>query len=168
MTTPPATMTAIAIAGKGGPEVLQPVTLPVPQPGGGQLLVKVTAAGVNRPDIMQRLGLYPAPKGHSEIPGLEVAGTVAAVIAGLLAAVQEEVGAGLAAGRPVRGLVGGGEERLEVEGRQQPVVVSRGRRQVADVDPEVPDHGWKLAIPAKPGARAASISVRLRPAARRA
>jgi len=79
MTTPPATMTAIAIAGQGGPEVLQPVTLPVPSAGAGQLLVKVAAAGVNRPDVMQRLGLYPAPKGHSEIPGLEVAGTVAAV-----------------------------------------------------------------------------------------
>jgi len=79
MTTPPATMTAIAIVGKGGPEVLQPVTLPVPSASRGQLLVKVAAAGVNRPDVMQRLGLYPAPKGHSEIPGLEVAGTVAAV-----------------------------------------------------------------------------------------
>jgi NADPH2:quinone reductase len=72
-------MTAIAIVGKGGPEVLQPVTLPVPSAGRGQLLVKVAAAGVNRPDVMQRQGLYPAPKGHSEIPGLEVAGTVAAV-----------------------------------------------------------------------------------------
>jgi NADPH2:quinone reductase len=71
MTTPPATMTAIAIVGKGGPEALQPVTLPVPSAGRGQLLVKVAAAGVNRPDVMQRLGLYPAPKGHSEIPGLE-------------------------------------------------------------------------------------------------
>jgi len=78
MSDRPATMTAIAIAGKGGPEVLQPVTLPVPQPGPGQLLIKVAAAGVNRPDIMQRMGLYPAPKGHSEILGLEVAGTVAA------------------------------------------------------------------------------------------
>jgi len=78
MTTPPATMTAIAIADKGGPEVLQPVTLPVPSAGRGQLLIKVAAAGVNRPDVMQRLGLYPAPKGHSEIPGLEIAGTVAA------------------------------------------------------------------------------------------
>lgn len=78
MTSLPATMTAISIAGKGGPEVLEPVTVPVPQPGPGQILVKVAAAGVNRPDVMQRLGLYPAPKGHSEIPGLEVAGTVAA------------------------------------------------------------------------------------------
>jgi NADPH2:quinone reductase len=72
-------MTAIAIAGKGGPEVLQPTTVPVPQLGRGQVLIKVAAAGVNRPDVMQRLGLYPAPKGHSEIPGLEVSGVVAAV-----------------------------------------------------------------------------------------
>lgn len=79
MTTIPQTMTAIAIVGKGGPEVLQPETLPVPQPGRGQVLIKVAAAGVNRPDVMQRLGLYPAPKGHSEIPGLEVSGTVAAL-----------------------------------------------------------------------------------------
>jgi NADPH2:quinone reductase len=78
MPTPPATMTAIAIAGKGGPEVLQPVQLPVPRPGPGQLLIKVAAAGVNRPDLLQRQGLYPAPKGHSEILGLEVSGAVAA------------------------------------------------------------------------------------------
>ena len=78
MTTVPATMTAIAIAGKGGPEVLRPETIALPQPGPGQLLVKVAAAGVNRPDVMQRLGLYPAPKGHSQIPGLEIAGTVVA------------------------------------------------------------------------------------------
>ena len=78
MTAVPETMTAIAIVGKGGPEVLQPQTVPVPQPGRGQVLIKVEAAGVNRPDVMQRLGLYPAPKGHSEIPGLEVSGTVAA------------------------------------------------------------------------------------------
>jgi NADPH2:quinone reductase len=79
MTAPPETMTAIAIVGKGGPEVLQPTTVPVPQLGRGQVLIKVAAAGVNRPDVMQRLGLYPAPKGHSEIPGLEVSGVVAAV-----------------------------------------------------------------------------------------
>lgn len=79
MTALPATMTAIAIVGKGGPEVLQPVTLPVPEPGRGQLLIKVAAAGVNRPDVMQRVGLYPAPKGHSEIPGLEVSGEVVSV-----------------------------------------------------------------------------------------
>ena len=79
MTTLPETMTAIAIVGKGGPEVLQETKLPLPRPGKGQVLIKVAACGVNRPDVMQRQGLYPAPKGHSELPGLEVAGTVAAV-----------------------------------------------------------------------------------------
>ncbi len=79
MVDPPATMTAISIDGKGGPEVLKPLTLPTPVPAQEQVLIKVMAAGINRPDIMQRLGLYPAPKGHSEIPGLEVAGVVAAL-----------------------------------------------------------------------------------------
>src|SRR5689334_8981749 len=79
MTTVPQSMTAIAIVGKGGPEALQPETVPVPQPGHGQVLIKVAAAGVNRPDVMQCRGLYPAPKGHSEIPGLEVAGIVASL-----------------------------------------------------------------------------------------
>jgi NADPH2:quinone reductase len=83
MTARPESMTAIAIVGKGGPEVLQAATLPVPAPGPGQLLIEVEAAGVNRPDVVQRKGLYPAPKGHSEIPGLEVAGTVAGTGAGL-------------------------------------------------------------------------------------
>ncbi len=83
MTARPDTMTAVAIVGKGGPEVLQVARLPVPEPGPGQLLVAVSTAGVNRPDVVQRKGLYPAPKGHSEIPGLEVAGVVAAVGAGV-------------------------------------------------------------------------------------
>lgn len=83
MTTLPETMTAIAIPGKGGPEVLVAETRPVPVPGAGQLVIKVAAAGVNRPDVLQRKGLYPAPKGHSELPGLEAAGTVAAVDAGV-------------------------------------------------------------------------------------
>ncbi|HUJ37563.1 MAG TPA: NAD(P)H-quinone oxidoreductase [Hyphomicrobium sp.] len=83
MPQPTTTMTAITIAGKGGgPEALQPATLPVPPAGPGQVLIKVAAAGVNRPDVLQRQGNYPAPKGHSEIPGLEVAGTVAALGAG--------------------------------------------------------------------------------------
>lgn len=74
----PASMTAITIDGKGGPEVLKPVTVDTPTPGPGQVLIKVAAAGINRPDVMQRQGTYPAPKGHSEIPGLEVAGEIAA------------------------------------------------------------------------------------------
>jgi NADPH2:quinone reductase len=78
MTTPPAQMTAIAIRTPGGPEVLIPEQRPVPSPGPGEILVKVTAAGVNRPDVMQRMGLYPPPPGASEIPGLEIAGEVVA------------------------------------------------------------------------------------------
>ncbi len=74
----PETMTAIAITEPGGPDVLQPRELPVPAPGPGQLLVKVRAAGVNRPDIMQRTGAYPPPKGASQLPGLEIAGEVVA------------------------------------------------------------------------------------------
>ena len=77
MTRVPETMTAVLITGKGGPEVLVSHKVPTPQPGPGQLLVKVAAAGVNRPDVLQRKGLYPAPKGHSEIPGLEIAGEIA-------------------------------------------------------------------------------------------
>ncbi len=83
MPTTPTTMTAIQIDGKGGPEVLKLVTLPVPQAGVGQILVKVAAAGVNRPDIAQRTGAYPPPAGHSPLPGLEIAGVVAAVGSGV-------------------------------------------------------------------------------------
>lgn len=80
MTQPiPATMTAITIPVPGGPEALVPGERPVPQPAAGELLVKVEAAGVNRPDVMQRKGLYPPPAGASDIPGLEIAGTVVAV-----------------------------------------------------------------------------------------
>ncbi len=82
MSALPATMTAVAIQGKGGPEVLVAEQRPVPSPAAGQVLIKVEAAGVNRPDVLQRKGLYPAPKGHSELPGLEVAGTIAAVGSG--------------------------------------------------------------------------------------
>lgn len=78
MTTLPETMTAITIEGKGGPDVLKAVTLSVPKPGRNDVLIQVAAAGVNRPDVLQRKGLYPAPKGHSELPGLEVAGTIVA------------------------------------------------------------------------------------------
>lgn len=79
MTHLPSTMTAITIAGPGGPEVLTVGDAPMPVPTAGQVLIAVEAAGVNRPDILQRQGSYPAPKGHSEIPGLEVSGRIAAV-----------------------------------------------------------------------------------------
>jgi NADPH2:quinone reductase len=75
--TLPQTMKAISIEGKGGgPEVLQPENRPVPRPGQGELLVRVAAAGVNRPDVLQRQGNYPPPPGASDIPGLEIAGEV--------------------------------------------------------------------------------------------
>ena len=75
----PSTMTAIEITTPGEPDVLEPVDREVPSPGVGEVLIKVSAAGVNRPDIMQREGNYPPPPGESEILGLEVAGIVAAV-----------------------------------------------------------------------------------------
>jgi NADPH2:quinone reductase len=72
-------MTVIAIRGSGGPDVLAPEKRPLPQPGEGEVLVKVAAAGVNRPDVMQRQGNYPPPKGATDIPGLEIAGEVVAL-----------------------------------------------------------------------------------------
>ena len=72
-------MTAIAITSPGGPEVLRPVELPVPVPRPGEILVRVKAAGVNRPDVLQRQGAYPPPPGAPETPGLEIAGEVAAL-----------------------------------------------------------------------------------------
>ncbi len=67
-------MTAIGISSPGGPETLVPMERAVPRPGEGQILVAVAAAGVNRPDVMQRKGLYPPPPGVTDIPGLEIAG----------------------------------------------------------------------------------------------
>ena len=75
----PATMTVIEIETPGGPEVLKPVTRPMPVPGDGEVLIRVEAAGVNRPDVMQRQGRYPPPPGAPDVPGLEAAGVVAAV-----------------------------------------------------------------------------------------
>ena len=79
MSSVPQTMTAIEISTPGGPDVLVPKTMPVPQPKAGQMLVKVAAAGVNRPDVQQRMGAYPPPPGASPLPGLEISGEVAAV-----------------------------------------------------------------------------------------
>jgi NADPH2:quinone reductase len=75
----PQQMNVVEIAQPGGPEVLKPAERPVPKPGPGEVLIKVAAAGVNGPDLMQRKGLYPAPPGASDLPGLEVAGEVVAV-----------------------------------------------------------------------------------------
>src|SRR5580693_3547159 len=75
----PTSMTCIAIHEPGGPEVLVPRQQPMPSPAEGEILVKVAAAGVNRPDVLQRKGLYPPPKGATEIPGLEIAGEVVAI-----------------------------------------------------------------------------------------
>ena len=83
MSALPATMTCVEIKTPGGPEVLVPATRPVPQPKAGELLVKVAAAGVNRPDLAQRAGTYPPPPGASDLPGLEAAGTVAAIGSGV-------------------------------------------------------------------------------------
>jgi putative PIG3 family NAD(P)H quinone oxidoreductase len=78
-TSLPAQMRAIEIAQPGAPEVLVPVPRPLPQPGEQEVLVRVAAAGVNRPDVMQRQGMYPPPPGASDIPGLEIAGEIVAV-----------------------------------------------------------------------------------------
>jgi NADPH2:quinone reductase len=75
----PTTMTAIAIKSPGGPEMLVPEQRPLPKPGAGEILVKVAAAGVNRPDVMQRKGSYPPPPGAPDVPGLEIAGEVVAL-----------------------------------------------------------------------------------------
>jgi NADPH:quinone reductase len=79
MPTLPAEMTAIAIRVPGGPEELVPERRPLPRLADGEVLVKVKAAGVNRPDVMQRQGLYPPPAGATDIPGLEIAGEVVAL-----------------------------------------------------------------------------------------
>jgi len=95
-------MRAIEISTPGGPEVLVPCERPIPEPRAGELLIAVQASGVNRPDVLQRKGLYPMPPGVSDLPGLEIAGTVAGGAAEDLAA------AGLQVGDAVCALVAGG------------------------------------------------------------
>ncbi|ETN92968.1 Beta-ketoacyl-acyl-carrier-protein synthase I [Gammaproteobacteria bacterium MOLA455] len=75
----PTSQTSIEITQPGGPEVLQPSARVVPQPADTQLLIQVAAAGINRPDVFQRMGFYPPPPGVTDIPGLEVSGTVVAI-----------------------------------------------------------------------------------------
>ena len=81
----PATMRAIGISRPGGPEVLTPTTRPLPVPGPNEILIRVAAAGVNRPDALQRAGAYDPPPGASDLPGLEAAGTIAAIGPGVTA-----------------------------------------------------------------------------------
>lgn len=95
-------MKAIEITAFGAPEVLQPGERPVPVPGVGELLIRVSASGVNRPDVLQRKGHYPVPAGASDIPGLEVAGVIAQGDA------QELAAAGFSIGERVCALVAGG------------------------------------------------------------
>lgn len=95
----PGTMTVIEITRPGGPDVLQPATRPVPRPARGEVLIRVQAAGVNRPDLAQRAGTYPPPPGASDLPGLEVAGEVAALGPGV---------SGIAIGAKVAALTPGG------------------------------------------------------------
>lgn len=83
MTALPVTMRAIEIAQPGGPEVLRPCQRPVPQPGPGKVLIEIAWAGVNRPDALQRAGLYAPPPDASPLPGLEAAGRIAALGAGV-------------------------------------------------------------------------------------
>ncbi len=78
-TAPPATMNAVEISAPGGPEVLRPVQRPTPEAKAHEVLIKVTAAGVNGPDIMQRKGLYPPPAGATDLLGLEVSGEIVAL-----------------------------------------------------------------------------------------
>lgn len=99
MTTIPATMRQIVFAGAGGPEVIALETAPTPTPGPGKVLVEAAAAGVNRPDCIQRAGAYPPPPGESQVPGLEIAGRVVALGDGV---------SGLNIGDEICALVGSG------------------------------------------------------------
>jgi putative PIG3 family NAD(P)H quinone oxidoreductase len=94
----PARMTAIDPDAPGGPEVLRAVERPVPRPGAGEVLIEVHAAGVNRPDILQRRGLYPPPPGAPSIPGLEVSGVVVALGEGVADLIEGQAVCALLAG----------------------------------------------------------------------
>ena len=95
----PREMLAVQIAAAGGPEQLKVTTLPLPQPHAGEVLVRVAAAGVNRPDVMQRQGRYPPPPGASDLPGLEISGEIVQLGAGV---------SGLALGEQITSLLPGG------------------------------------------------------------
>lgn len=116
-------MKAIEISRLGGPEVLVPVNRPIPQPGPGEVLIKVAAAGINRPDVFQRAGNYPPPPGASDLPGLEVAGEIVA---------GDPAAAGFKTGDRVCALVaGGGYAEYCVAPAQQCLPIPSG---LADVE----------------------------------
>ena len=92
-------MHAVEISRPGGPEVLVPVERPTPEAGAGEVLIKVSAAGINRPDVFQRKGNYAPPRGASDLPGLEVAGEIVG---------GDVAGSGFAVGDKVCALVAGG------------------------------------------------------------
>ncbi|HEY0013882.1 MAG TPA: NAD(P)H-quinone oxidoreductase [Allosphingosinicella sp.] len=98
MSNLPGRMTAIDPDGAGGPEVLRAVERPVPLAGPGEVLIEVHAAGVNRPDILQRRGLYPPPPGAPSIPGLEVAGVVVAIGEGVVDLIEGQAVCALVSG----------------------------------------------------------------------
>ncbi|MGE5478417.1 MAG: NAD(P)H-quinone oxidoreductase [Bacteroidales bacterium] len=106
----PECMTCVEISQPGGPEVLKLATRPCPQPAKGQVVIKVAAAGINRPDVLQRQGAYPAPPGASDLPGLEVAGIVAAIGEGVTSPAVGDTVCALAAG-------GGYAEYVAVDAR---------------------------------------------------
>ncbi|MCR6632366.1 MAG: NAD(P)H-quinone oxidoreductase [Magnetospirillum sp.] len=106
----PESMICVEISQPGGPEVLKAVTRPCPVPAKGEVVIKVAAAGINRPDVLQRQGVYPAPPGASDLPGLEVAGTIAALGEGVTAPAVGEAICALAAG-------GGYAEYVAVDAR---------------------------------------------------
>ncbi|MBK8208980.1 MAG: NAD(P)H-quinone oxidoreductase [Rhodospirillales bacterium] len=83
-TVVPERMTCVEISEPGGPEVLKPTTRPTPVPAAGEVLIRVAAAGINGPDVYQRRGLYPAPPGTTDIPGLEISGTIVSLGDGIV------------------------------------------------------------------------------------
>src|SRR5277367_324863 len=97
--TLPSEMTVVEIAAPGGPEQLKTSVRPIPKPGDEEVLVRVAAAGVNRPDVMQRQGRYPPPPGVSDLPGMEVAGEIVALGANV---------SGLSIGDKITSLLPGG------------------------------------------------------------
>src|SRR3978361_1707985 len=131
----PAQMTVIGISKPGGPEVLLPEIRAVPVPGPGEILIKVHAAGVNRPDVSQRSGSYPPPPGASDLPGLEVSGEVVALGQG---ASKHKIG-----DRVMSLVAGGGYAQYCIAQDAQAMAVPGSLAMTqAGAIPETPITGW--------------------------